>query len=316
MVAPLPAGRPAPQDPEQLLLLVGPSARWVDTRRCRRRSWSSMPPTSPGSSPSTRPPGHGRAVQHQSCSLTSPAGPGWRTASRTRAAGRRSSPPVPADGDELAALAPVRGHAVVLAAGAMPGLSAAAALLADARRHGPLPPVLIEASVMWRRLDELVVPVAAYDAACPRWHTPTLSERLEDLLAERAAGLPARVAYLGSRHAGPGSRKAWRRRAPPSSAGNAKAALLTEAVDADLRAGLAVDIALPSRTARDAVVWHLADVGVPLPADGQLMVRSLGDAGAWEPPRASVLVAPPADDAAAPHHRRRRRPAQRLVLRP
>ena len=34
---------------------------------------------------------------------------------------------------------------------------------------------------------------------------------------------------------------------------NVKAALLTEAVDADLRAGLTVDVALPSRTARDAL---------------------------------------------------------------
>ena len=31
LVAPLPAGKPRQQDPRQLLLLVGPSARWVDT---------------------------------------------------------------------------------------------------------------------------------------------------------------------------------------------------------------------------------------------------------------------------------------------
>ena len=54
-----------------------------------------------------------------------------------------------------------------------------------------------------------------------------------------------------------------------------------------------VDVAMPSRTARDAVTWHLADTGVPLPADGQLVVRSLADPGAWEPPRATMLAAPP-----------------------
>ena len=96
----------------------------------------------------------------------------------------------PDERDGVSALAPVRGHAAVLAAGALPGLPEAAALLAAARRHGPLPPVLIEASVLWRRLDELVVPVATYDAACPRWHTPTLSERLEDLLTVRAQDFP------------------------------------------------------------------------------------------------------------------------------
>ena len=192
----------------------------------------------------------------------------------------------------VSGLAPVRGHAAVLAAGALPGLPEAAALLAAARRHGPLPPVLIEASVLWRRLDELVVPVAAYDAACPRWHTPTLSERLEDLLTVRAQDFPrgwrtwAQTGWAGIKEGLASARAAL-------SASNAKAALLTEAVDADLRAGLMVDVAMPSRTARDALTWHLADAGVPLPADGQLVVRSLADAGAWEPPRATMLAAPP-----------------------
>ena len=95
---------------------------------------------------------------------------------------------------------------------------------------------------------------------------------------------------------------------------NAKSALLTEAVDADLRAGLMVDVAMPSRTARDALTWHLADAGVPIPADGSLIVRSLGDAGPWKPPRATLLAAPPALKTAAANDSSRRRPAQRAVL--
>ena len=146
---------------------------------------------------------------------------------------------------------------------------------------------------MWRRLDELVVPVAAYDAACPRWHTPTLSERLDDLLAVRAQDFPrgwrtwAQTGWAGIKEGLASARATL-------GAGSAKTALLTEAVDADLRAGLTVDVALPSRTGRDAFTWHLAGAGVPLPADGQLVIRSLADAGAWQPPRATVLAAPPA----------------------
>ena len=198
----------------------------------------------------------------------------------------------PDERNGVSALAPVRGHAVVLDAGVLPGLRTAAALLAAARRHGPLPPILVEASVMWRRLDELVVPVATYDAACPRWHTPTLSERLEDLLTVRAQDFPrgwrtwAQTGWAGIKEGLASARAAL-------NAGNAKATLLTKAVDADLRAGLMVDVAMPSRTARDALIWHLADAGVPLPADGQLVVRSLADPGAWEPPRATLLAAPP-----------------------
>ena len=144
---------------------------------------------------------------------------------------------------------------------------------------------------MWRRLDELVVPVATYDAACPRWHTPTLSERLEDLLTVRAQDFPrgwrtwAQTGWAGIKEGLASARAAL-------NAGGTKATLLTKAVDADLQAGLMVDVAVPSRTARDALIWHLAEVGVPFPADGQLIVRSLADPGAWAPPRATLLRRP------------------------
>lgn len=193
----------------------------------------------------------------------------------------------------VSALAQVRGHAAVLASGPMPGLASSAALLASARRYGEFPSALAEASVLWRRLDELVVPIAVYDAACPRWHTPTLSERLEDLREVRAGDFPpawrtwAQLGWAGIKDGLASAHAAL-------STENVKSALLTEAVDADVRAGLAVDIALPSRTARDALIWHLADAGVPVPADGSLIVRSLADPGAWDPPRVTLLAAPPA----------------------
>jgi hypothetical protein len=292
LVAPLPSGKPMPQNPQQLLLFVGPSARWAIPE---------LPPAvvvidaadEPGQFAADA------AAWAQMCGATpvlfadiarrtwlegSIAYPcGW---SQILAASRDGS-------DELSAVAPIRGHVMVLNAGAVPGLSAAATLLATARRHGQLPPVLVEASVLWRRLDELVVPVATYDAACPRWHTPTLSERLEDLLMVRAQDFPrgwrtwAQTGWAGIKDGLASAHAAL-------SAGSTKAVLLTEAVDADLRAGLRVDVALPSRTARDSLTWHLAEVGVPLPADGQLVVRSLADAGAWGPPRATLLAAPPA----------------------
>ena len=290
-VAPLPAGKPGRQDPRQLLLLVGASARWAIP---------ALPPTVVVIDAADEPWEFAAdaAAWARACGATPVVFAD--IARRTWLEGSVAYPcgwsqilaASPGERDGVSALAPVRGHAAVLAAGALPGLPEAAALLAAARRHGPLPPVLIEASVLWRRLDELVVPVAAYDAACPRWHTPTLSERLEDLLTVRAQDFPrgwrtwAQTGWAGIKEGLASARAAL-------SASNAKAALLTEAVDADLRAGLMVDVAMPSRTARDALTWHLADAGVPLPADGQLVVRSLADAGAWEPPRATMLAAPP-----------------------
>ena len=313
-VAPLPAGKPGRQDPRQLLLLVGASARWAIP---------ALPPTVVVIDAADEPWEFAAdaAAWARACGATPVVFAD--IARRTWLEGSVAYPcgwsqilaASPDERNGVSALAPVRGHAAVLAAGALPGLPEAAALLAAARRHGPLPPVLIEASVLWRRLDELVVPVAAYDAACPRWHTPTLSERLEDLLTVRAQDFPrgwrtwAQTGWAGikeglaSAHAALG-------------ASNAKAALLTEAVDADLRAGLMVDVAMPSRTARDALTWHLADAGVPLPADGQLIVRSLADPGAWEPPRATLLAAPPARRLRHRVTGRGHRPAQRLVLRP
>ncbi|MGH3408637.1 MAG: hypothetical protein ACRDRJ_40010, partial [Streptosporangiaceae bacterium] len=292
LVVPLSAGRPVPQGPGQLLLLVGPSARWAVP---------ALAPTTVVIDAADEPWHFAAeaAAWAQACGATpvvfadiarrawlpgSVAYPcGW---SAILAAGA-------ADGDGLGALARIRGHAAVLTAGAMPELSAAAALLADGRRRGPLPPVLIEASTMWRRLDELVVPVSAYDAACPRWHTPTLSERLDDLMLVRAQDFPrewrtwAETCWAGVKEGLASARVTI-------GAGNAKAALLTGAVDADLRAGLAVDIAVPSRIARDALACHLAAVGVPIPTDGRLVVRSLADASSWGPPRVTMLAAPPA----------------------
>jgi len=290
-VVPLPAGKPGQQDPRHLLLLVGASARW---------EIPALPPAVVVIDAADEPWEFAAdaAAWARACGATPVvfadiACRTWVDGSVAYPCGWSQILAASADGHNgVSALAPVRGHAAVLAAGALPGLPQAAALLAAARRHGPLPPVLIEASVLWRRLDELVVPVAAYDAACPRWHTPTLSERLEDLLTVRAQDFPrgwrtwAQTGWAGIKEGLASARAAL-------SAGNAKAALLTDAVDADLRAGLAVDVAVPSRTARDALTWHLADAGVPLPADGQLVVRSLADAGAWEPPRATVLAAPP-----------------------
>jgi hypothetical protein len=290
-VVPLPAGKPRLQDPRQLLLLVGVSARWavpalppaVVVIDAADEPWEFTADAAAWARACGATPVVFADIARRTWLEGCVAYPcGW---SQILAA----SPDEP---DGVSALAPVRGHAAVLAAGALPGLPEAAALLAAARRHGPLPPVLIEASVLWRRLDELAVPVAAYDAACPRWHTPTLSERLEDLLTVPAPDFPrgwrtwAQTGWAGIKDGLASARAAL-------SASHAKATLLTEAVDADLRAGLMVDVAMPSRTARDALTWHLADVGVPLPADGQLVVRSLADPGAWEPPRATMLTAPP-----------------------
>ncbi|MGW5417396.1 DISARM anti-phage system protein DrmE domain-containing protein [Actinomadura geliboluensis] len=194
--------------------------------------------------------------------------------------------------DPLATLATVRGHAAVLDAGTRPGLAATAALLADARRHGPFPSSLLEAAVLWRRLSELVVPVTGFDAACPRWFTPTLSERLNDLAAVRASDFPrgwrtwAETCWAAVKEGLASARDGL-------DADNTKARLLVEAIDADLRAGLSVDVALPSRVARDALIQNLAEAGVLTAIDGRLSVRSLADPESWAPRRATLLVAPP-----------------------
>jgi hypothetical protein len=292
LVAPLPVGRTVQQDPGHLLLLVSPSAKWVIPV---------LPPAVVVIDAADEPWqfAANAAAWAEECGATPVvfadiARRTWLEDSVAYPCGwSQILADSPAGTSGVSALAAVRGHAAVLDAGALPGLSAAAALLASARRHGPFPPVLVEASILWRRLDELVVPVAAYDAACPRWHTPTLSERLEDLLTVRAQDFPrgwrtwAQTGWAGIKEGLTSARAAL-------STGGAKSVLLTEAVDGDLRAGHSVDVALPSRTARDAFTWHLADAGVPLPADGQLIVRSLAEAGVWEPPRATVLAAPPA----------------------
>jgi hypothetical protein len=291
MVVPLPAGRPVQQGHSQLLLLVGPSARGAVP---------ALPPTTVVIDAADEPwPFAAEAAAWAQASGATPvvfgdiARGAWLPDSVAYPCGWSAILAAGPTDRGLGALARIRGHAAVLAVGAMPELSSAAALLADGRRRGPLPPVLVEGSVMWRRLDELVVPFAAYDAACPRWHTPTLSERLDDLMLVRAPDFPrgwrtwAETCWAGVKEGLASARATIDK-------GNAKAALLTEAVDSDLRAGLTVDIALPSRTARDALTWHLADVGVPFPADGRLMVRSLADAGSLGPPRATVLASPPA----------------------
>jgi hypothetical protein len=292
LLAPLHARKPAVQGQEHRLLLVGLSARWVVP---------DMPPAAVVIDATDEP--WQFATDATAWAAACGAVPivfadianharlddgvafpcGWSQILATS----------PDESSAMTALAAVRGHAVVMTAGPLEGLPSSAALLGAARRHGPLPPMLVEASVLWRRLDELVVPMGTYDAACPRWHTPTLSERLEDLLEVRAEEFPpgwrawAQTGWAGIKDGIAAAAAALR-------TSNPKSALLTEAVDADLRAGLVVDVAMPSRTARDALTWHLADAGVPIPADGSLIVRSLGDVGPWKPPRATLLAAPPA----------------------
>jgi hypothetical protein len=292
-VAPLPSGTSRVQRPTDLLLLVHPSSRWstaallpstvvvdavdesvdfVDealawTKRCdatpivfadvAQRSWK------PG---------------------TTVYPCGWSAiAAQYGASGA----------NDLSRFATTRGHAAAISAGPQADLAAAASLLAEARRsQGSFPPVLVDAAILWRRLDELAVPLSAYDAACPRWHSPTLTERTEDIELVRASDFP----------------HDWRTWAETSwallkgdllRAGDAladmnpKERLLVELVDADLHAQVPVDIATSSRVARDAIIRHLATAGVPFSLDGALTVRSLGDPEPWGPPRATLLLAPP-----------------------
>ncbi|MDT3438735.1 hypothetical protein [Pseudofrankia sp. BMG5.37] len=201
----------------------------------------------------------------------------------------------PAGTHELTALASVRGHAAALEVGALPELATAGRLLSSSRPSGPLPPPVLEAAVMFARLNELAVPLDCYDAACGRWHTRTLTERLEDLEEVRARDL------------GP----AWRGWAetvwgPLKSAilaahrtlliGNAKAEALLERIDRGVRQGMSLDVVTPSNTARDALVAHLVEAGVPVPTDGSLVVRSLRQVQPWGPPRCSVLIGLPTRD--------------------
>lgn len=291
LLAPLPSGRPVPQGPSHLLILVGPSAGWVTP---------ALPPSTvivdavdedrefvAGAIEWATGLGATRIMFDDVVRRVWLPGDvfypcGWSAIMADE----------PRAGDSLTALAPVRGHAVALAAGARADLAAAAVILADARRRGPLPPALVEASVLWRRLDELVVPLDSYDAACPRWHTPTLTERLEDLALVRASDFP-RGWRTWAQTCWAGVKEGLAAACAALMTSNVKAELLLEAVDADLRAGLAVDVALPSRTARDALTRHLAEAGVPIPVDGRLILRSLADADAWGPPRATLLPAPP-----------------------
>jgi hypothetical protein len=291
LLAPLPNGGPVPQGPSHLLIFVGPSAGWVTP---------ALPPSTviidgvdedrefvAGAIEWATALGATRIVFADLVRQVWPPGDvvypcGWSAIMADEPRAR----------DSLSALAPVRGHAVVLAAGARADLATAAVLLANARRRGPLPPALVEASVLWRRLDELVVPLDSYDAACPRWHTPTLTERLEDLALVRASDFP-RGWRTWAQTCWAGVKEGLAAACAALMTNNVKADLLLEAVDADLRAGLAVDVALPSRTARDALTRHLGAAGVPIPADGRLILRSLADADAWGPPRATLLPAPP-----------------------
>lgn len=186
-----------------------------------------------------------------------------------------------------------RGHAAAIDAGTQPGLARAAHLLADARlRRQPLPAQLVEAATLWRRLDELVTSVDDYDAACPRWHIPTLSERLEDLARCTASDFPdgwrswAQTCWAGIRE---GILQTQEQLAY----GNPKAALLAELIDRELSAGRAVDLALASRTARDAALRYLANAGVPIPTDGTLNIRSLADPEKPRTQTPTLLAAPP-----------------------
>lgn len=186
-----------------------------------------------------------------------------------------------------------RGHAAVLSAGSQPGLARAAHLLADARGgKRALPTQLVEVSTIWRRLDELVTPLTDYDAACPRWRTPTLSERLDDVSQWRSSSFPdgwrtwAETCWAGVKE---GLLDAY----DGLSQLSRKAALLAQLVDHQLLAGRTVDIALPSRIARDAVLQYLAKVGVLIPTDGSLQVRSLSDVETCWRTTPTLLASPP-----------------------
>ncbi len=195
--------------------------------------------------------------------------------------------------DPVVRLAQIRGHASVINAGAQYGLAKAATLLSDARRRRQsIPEPLLSAATLWRRLDELAVPLDIYDAACPRWHSPTLSERLDDLCGVGVAAFPtgwhtwAEMCWAGIKEGLASTREAL-------SEYNPKASLLVDVVDAQLSGGRPVDITLPSRIARDATLRQLAAAGVVMPVDGRLVVRSLGDPDSHGLRHPTLLIAPP-----------------------
>lgn len=197
---------------------------------------------------------------------------------------------MPSSGDPLLTFALERGQVAAHLVGSAPELATASSLISAASRHGAFPTQLVEASTLLRRFSELVVPIDMYDAACHRWHTPTLTERVEDLADVRSDAFP----------------KGWRTWAETSwaaikhgvieaaqvAASRPKQQHLLKLVDAELAAGRELDIAVPSRTARDALLCFLWEAGIPLPTDGSLSIRSIRDEEPWGPPRASVLVSP------------------------
>jgi len=193
----------------------------------------------------------------------------------------------------------LRGHATVLDAGQFPELVKSAALLADARGKGELPGVLVEASTLWRRLDELVVPIKDYDTMCRRHNTPTLSERIESLSAVTAEVFPADW-KLWAQSGWAGIKERLISASEKLAAHNGKEQLLVELVDRELRAGHYIDVALPSRTAREAIQRHLDDAGVIRSLDGTLTLRSLRDVEIGDPAPTTFLVSPPS---AALRHR-------------
>lgn len=291
-VAPLPAGQARDQHASDLLLLVHPSACW-------------RIPTQPPSVVVIDGADESAAYVEEALAWAAECGaPSIVFADVARRQWPAGIPVHPCGWSVIAAytggdhdsaihrLAVVRGHASVLGAGSQPELAGVARLLAEANRRGPLPAALVDAAIVWRRLNELVVPVSIYDAACPRWHSPTLTERLEDLQGSRSADFPTEWrTWAESTWA---SVKGNLLHAAESLAeSNPKATLLVETVDANLRMANKVDIGLSSRVARDAAVRHLSLAGVSLPADGRLTIRSLSDEQLWAPPQATLLTSPP-----------------------
>jgi hypothetical protein len=193
---------------------------------------------------------------------------------------------------QLGALALVRGHAAAIDVGEHPDLALAGRLLAAAKPSGPVPPQVLEAGALWRRLSHLVVPVQEHDAAARLYGPRTLSERMIDLEQLRARDLGRRWAMWAETVWGP--LKAAVIAAHTSlQRTNPKADALLSLVDRDHHDTHEVDIAAVTRTERDALTSHLAQSGVALPDGRTLRVRSLRDPLAWAPTRATLLTGPP-----------------------